>query len=72
MSRKPGDIIDQEWNCNKWKFYKNTKAANITSKMLIESPDIPPCTKEIIFNSIYLSEDVSKPVFSMEHCTTTF
>jgi hypothetical protein len=58
MAHKRGDIINKKWNYTKWKFYKNV--TDITSINLIESPRIPSCSKEVIFNSIYLSANVSE------------
>jgi hypothetical protein len=62
MDQKPGDIVEQEWNFNKWDFFKNDSQKEISSKhhLIKKPPTIPPCKRQIIFNTMYLSADVSE------------
>jgi hypothetical protein len=60
MAQKTGDVINSKWNLNEWKIYKNYEGANITKKHLIKLPFIPPCTREILFPSMYLSANVAE------------
>jgi hypothetical protein len=72
MVQKPADIIDPNWNYENWKFYKNPIAKQmtnnteveqityITRKDKIDRPDIPPCTRQIIFDTKYLCKNVAK------------